>query len=263
MLVRNERVDKHKIKSRGQSREIDPLDPDLLRLADSLLVGQLQQVGLSSDYSLIWGHRRHAAALLKKEITHLDAVVFDQPVTELEFLLMRATENFQRTDLTAFERWLTVKELAAANPGWSNKELAEHLHVDPSMLLRLQSPSKCIPAVQEALKAGKIGISDCYAIGKLPEAEQAGLLALRQSGASRDDIETAGRKRRNGGIPALRVARVRIAMPQGATVVVSGNELGMFEVVELLTDTLKEAKKAAEQFDVSTWVRMMRDKAKG
>ena len=39
-----------------------------------------------------------------------------------------------------------------------------------------------IPAVQQALAAGKIGISDCYAISKLPETEQAGLLASSSGG---------------------------------------------------------------------------------
>ena len=44
------------------------------------------------------------------------------------------------------------------------------------------SPSRCIPAVQDALKDGKIGISDCYAISKLEERQQATLLAFRLSG---------------------------------------------------------------------------------
>ena len=55
---------------------------------------------------------------------------------------------------------------------------------------------------------------------------------------------------------------MKIAMPRGATVVISGNELSMAEVVELLSETLKEARKAADQYDVNTFVRMMRDKAK-
>jgi hypothetical protein len=33
--------------------------------------------------------------------------------------------------------------------------------------------------------------------------------------------------------------------------------------VETLSEVLKEARKAAEQYDVKTWVRMMADKAKG
>ena len=65
------------------------------------------------------------------------------------------------------------------NPSWQLKDLAEALHLDPSTVTRLLSPSKCIPAVQDALKQGKIGISDCYPISKLPESEQAGLLAAQ------------------------------------------------------------------------------------
>ncbi len=52
-------------------------------------------------------------------------------------------------------------------------------------------------------------------------------------------------------------------MPQGASVVISGNDLSMSDVVELLAETLKEARKAAEQYDVKTWQAMMRDKARG
>jgi ParB family transcriptional regulator, chromosome partitioning protein len=63
-------------------------------------------------------------------------------------------------------------------------------------------------------------------------------------------------------VPTVKVDRVKIAMPKGATVVVSGTELGMAEVVELLGETLKEARKAVETFDVSTWIKMMKDKSK-
>jgi hypothetical protein len=51
-------------------------------------------------------------------------------------------------------------------------------------------------------------------------------------------------------------------MPQGATVVISGNDLSMSGVVNLLVETLKEARKAAEQYDVKTFQSMMKDKAK-
>jgi len=90
------------------------------------------------------------------------------------------------------------------------------------------------------------------------------LLALKLSGASRDRLEQAGRNSRNGSSgQAVRLSRVKIAMPQGASVVISRKDLSMAEVVELLTETLKEAKRAAEQFDVKTWQAMMRDKARG
>ena len=147
------------------------------------------------------------------------------------------------------------------NPGWQLKDLAEFLHLGASAITKLLSPSKCSVAWQQALAAGRVGISDCYAASSLPEADQAALLALKLSGANRDTIVHAGRKSRNRSTPAVKVSRVKIAM-QGATVVISGKELSMAEVVDLLAETLKEARKAADQFDVKTWQSMMRDKAK-
>ena len=57
------------------------------------------------------------------------------------------------------------------------------------------------------------------------------------------------------------MAKAVIELP-GASVVVKRPNLGMSELVEVLGDCLKEAKKAAEQFDIKTFERMMSDKAK-
>ena len=61
----------------------------LSRLADSLLQGQLQPIGLLKDMTVIWGNARVLAAHSKPEITHLMAAVFDEPITEREFQRMR------------------------------------------------------------------------------------------------------------------------------------------------------------------------------
>jgi len=249
--------------------KLDPKQPrkqfneaELRQLGESMKAhGQLQPVLAKPDGTLLAGERRKRAAPLVG-ITELLTIITDKQLSDSEIRLIQLTENMQREDLTGYEKWMGFAELMCMNPGWQMKDLAEHMKLDPSSVTRIFSPSKCIPAWQEALKDGKVGISDCYAASKLPEKEQAGLLALKLSGASRDAIEQAGRKSRNGKAPSVRLSRVKIAMPQGATVVVTGNDLSMAEVVELLTETLKEARKAAEQYDVSTWVRMMRDKAK-
>jgi ParB family transcriptional regulator, chromosome partitioning protein len=263
MAMKYEKLDKHKIKMRPKPQARRKFDQaELERLADSLVAGQLQPIGLLSDYTLIWGERRLRAAMLRKEITYLWAAVFDKEVTESEFLLMRADENFQRADHTPYEKWLTCKELLDANPQWQMKDLAEALKLEPSTVTKLLSPSKCSQAWRDALKAGGVGIGACYAASSLPDAEQAALLAMKLSGASRDAIVQAARKSRNGKPAAVRLSRVKIAMPDGATVVVSGEELGMDRLVELLTETLKEARKAADQYDIRTWVSIMKDRAK-
>jgi ParB family chromosome partitioning protein len=237
-------------------------EADLRSLGASLKsLGQLQPVGAKADGTLLWGERRYRAAQLVG-LAELSVIITDRKLSDSEIRLIQLTENMHRADLTGYEKWLGCSELMSMNPQWQLKDLAADLHLDPSMVTRLLSPSKCIPAWQEALKAGKVGISDCYAASKLEEQEQAELLALKLRGASRDAIEQAGRRNRTKAAPAVRLSRVKIAMPQGASVVISGNDLSMADVVELLTETLKEARKAAEQYDVKTFQSMMKDKAK-
>ncbi len=259
-----EKVDKNKIKVRSKPQARQTFDEsDLLGLADSLMAGQLQPIGVLSDYTLIWGERRLRAALLKKEITHLLAVVFDREVSESEFLLMRATENFQRADLTDNERWLTCKELREVNPEWQLQDLAARLHLSPGTITKLLSPAKCTVAWQEALAAGRVGIGDCYAASGQPEAEQAALLTLKLSGASRDAIVHAGRKSRSGNTPSVKVTRVKCQLPSGVCIVASGRGLSLDDLIESLGEAQKEAKKARDQgLDARTFQAVLKDKSK-
>ncbi len=238
-------------------------DPEKIRLAgqDILVNGQLQSVAATEDGRMIFGHGRWLAAKAVGKKT-LEVKIYPASLPDTQFKLIRAAENLQRKDLSGHQKWLLCADLMCGNPTWQMKDLAEALHVDPSMVTRLLSPSKCIPAAQEALAAGKLGISDCYEFSKESPDRQAELLKMKLAGASRNAIEQDRRKSRNGNAPAVRLSRVKIAMPQGAAVVVSGKDLGMAEVVELLTETLKEARKAAEVFDIKTWQSMMKDKCK-
>jgi ParB family chromosome partitioning protein len=236
-------------------------EAELRRLGESLRKRQLQPVLARTDGTIIFGERRLRAATMEG-LKELHVIITDEPLTEAEVRAIQLVENVHRADFSGHEKFQACKELLELNSGWLAKDLAEHLHLDPSMVTRLLSPSKLTPEWRAALAAGTVGISDCYAASKLPEKQdQANLLAMKLSGASRDTIEQEGRKKRNGGTPAARLSRVKLAMPQGATVVICGNELGMSEVVELLAETLKEARKAADKFDVKTFESMMRDRA--
>ena len=246
-------------KSENQVREVKD-DSDLLALGQSLLVRQLQPVIARTNGTLVAGHRRLRAAILVGKPT-LDVIITDENLTDSQIRLIQLAENVHRAALTANEMCDALEEMLRLNPEWNAKTLAENVHLDPSSITRYLSRSKCVAVVKEAFSAGKIGVGDMYAISKLDESSQPSLLALKLSGASRDVIEQAGRKRRNGITPAVKLSRVKITMRQ-ATVVLSGKELSMAEVVDLLAETLKEARKAADQFDVKTWQSMMKDKAK-
>jgi ParB family chromosome partitioning protein len=163
----------------------------LRALGESLKIRQNEPVQAKPDGTLIDGERRWKASGLVGLAT-LDAIITDAVLTDSQITMVRLTSFFHREDLTAYEKWSACKQLLGLNPGWHAKDLAEQLHIDPSMVTRLLSPSKCIPPWQEALKEGRVGISDVYAASKLPEAEQAALLNLKLSGASRDAIERTG-----------------------------------------------------------------------
>jgi hypothetical protein len=258
LAIEHRPLDWFKPDKRELARHDDP--DEIRRLGEDMRAnGQLQAVAATEDGRMIFGHGRYLAAP-GAGLKMLEVKLWPATLPESQFKLIRASENLQRKELTGYQKWLLCADLMACNPTWQLKDLADALHLDPSMLTRLLSPSKCIPAWQEALKAEKVGISDCYAASKLPPDEQAGLLSLKLSGASRDAIEQAGRKCRNGKAATVTTKRIKIAMPE-ATLVITGKEMSMAGVVELLTETLKEARKAVDQYDVRTWQSMMKDKS--
>ena len=226
-------------------------------------LGQLQPVGAKPDGTVLWGHRRLLAARLVG-LAALQVIITDRPMSDSEIRLVQLTENMHRADLSGYEKWLACSELMCMNPTWQMKDLADHLNLDPSMVTRLLSPSKCSTAWQEALKENKkVGISDCYAASKLesPE-EQSALLALKLSGASRDTIEQAGRKKRNGTTAAIKVARLRCVLP-GVAVQFTGEGITLELAIDAMKDLTSELKRAIDQgLDAKTVVRVLADKAK-
>jgi len=237
-------------------------EAELRALGESMKsVVQLQPVVAKPDGTLLCGERRYRAAKLVG-MTELSVIIAEKPLSDSEIRIIQLTENIHRADLSGYEKWLVCAELMGMNTDWQLKDLAQNLHLDPSMVTRLLSPSKCIGDVQDALKENKLGISDCYAISRLPEHDQAGLLALKLSGATRDQIEHKCRKKRNG-TPAVRVSRIKCPLPSGSVIQVSGESISLDDMIEAIVELLKEAKKASEQgLDVRTFQAVMRDKAR-
>jgi ParB/RepB/Spo0J family partition protein len=273
-MLRRARNEAREVNMASQTKPTNSLKPDpkqprkffseeeLDRLGDDMLArGVLVDLLIKPDGTIIDGERRWRAAQ-RKGIKELPVKVIDKPLTDKDLRGNQLATVLHRADLSGYEKWMACAELMMMNPQCQLKNLAEFLHLDPSMVTRLLSPSKCIPTVQDALKEGALGISDCYEFSQESPDRQAELLRMKLAGASRAAIKVARSKSRNGNTSAARLSRVKIAMPRSMSVVISGNELSMSDVVELLTETLKEARKAAEQYDVRTFQSMMRDKAK-
>lgn len=222
--------------------------------------GQLRPLLVLRDGTLVAGERTLRAAKLAG-LTHVDVKVLEGEFSRAELKHLQLIENLMREGLSDAEIYLACRELMALNPGWLKKDLAAALHFDASMATRIFAVDELVPEAKEAFLAGKFGFSKAYAIAKGPNEEQHRKLADILSGASRDEVERRGRIGRNKN-PQVKLSRVRIAMPGGASVLLCGKRLSMSQVIDLLTETLKQARRAASQYDVRTFVSMMRDQAK-
>ena len=172
-------------------------------------------------------------------------------------------ENVHRADLNDIEKYRGCEELLRLNPGWNNKTLAEHLHLSESAITKYLSPSRCIPEVQQALEAGRIGIAACYEISRTSADQQPELLHLALNGASRDELAKRVRKPKQSDTPQVRMKRILCPLPSGVSITVSGADLSLDDFIESLSEAQKEARKAREQsLDARTFAAIMRDKAK-
>lgn len=237
-------------------------DADLRQLGESLKVKQLQPVLARPDGTLIAGERRLRAATLAG-IPELMVVITDEPMTESQLRIFQLTENVHRADLRDAEKWHACEELLRLNPGWNNKDLAANLKLGESTVTKYLAPSRCTPEVQQALEEGRIGITAAYEISRAAVADQVELLHLKLTGTSRDGLAERVRKQKRDSVSQARIKRIACPLPSGATVVVSGEELSLDDIIEALGEAHKEARKAREQrLDAKTFSAVMRDKAR-
>ena len=237
-------------------------EAELRQLGESLKAKQLQPVLARPDGTLIAGERRFRAAGLVG-IKELEVVITDEPLSESQVRVFQLTENVHRADLTDAEKWRACEELLRLNPGWSNKELARHLKLAESTVTKYLAPSRCIPEVQTALEAGRLGITVCYEISRVAADQQGELLRLAESGSSRDGLAGRVRRQRAQAAPEVRAKRVLCPLASGVSVAVSGPDLSLADLIEALAEAQKEARKARDQnLDVKTWQSVMRDKSR-
>lgn len=165
----------------------------LRRLAESLKArGQLQPVRVRWDeelgkYVLLMGERRWRAATLAG-LPALTCIVHDAPLTTDERLMVQLVENAVREDLTPIEQGRAYKALMEAR-GWSQRQLAEELHVGQASISRALAQLELTPEVQAMVEAGTLAASAAVKIAELSEAEQvAAARSAVDHGLSRDEI---------------------------------------------------------------------------
>jgi ParB/RepB/Spo0J family partition protein len=237
---------------------------EIASLGISLRQQQLQPLLLAPDLTLIDGWRRWLAAQ-KAGLKTLWAVISANPLSNAERIAAQMIMALHRRDLTEIEKVRGCEELAAACPDAEQKQLAERLQVDPATVSRwlCLSGDRVIPPVRDAFFSGKIGLTQAaYPIAQAAYEHQAELLQMALHGATREQISSEARKRKQGR-PNVRLERIRCPLAGGASVIVSGTSLGVDELIDVLGAVLREARRARSQnLDIKTLAQIMADRAK-
>jgi ParB family transcriptional regulator, chromosome partitioning protein len=239
---------------------------ELRRLGEDMLAhGQYRPVGARPDGTVIYGGRQLRAAKLVG-MTELEVKIFDGPLSATDVGVMQWCENELRSSLSDPEKSDFCAGLLRLNPDWSQKTLAARLQVSEATVTHLLAVFKCVPAVQDAYRGGRLSRSDVYGMSKASEREQHELLAARLAGQLKNgqDVHRRARQSRNGnGQPAVRVGRIKCPLPSGAVVQVSGEGISLDDAIEAAQEWLKKARKASEMgWDCTTFERACRDEAR-
>ncbi len=256
-------LDKIKVKEQAR-KHFD--ETELRSLAESIrthgLLMPLLVTLCGVFFELVAGERRLRAMRIAG-IKECEVIVLrDKDAGDIETI--QWIENAHRADLLPAEK---AKNLAGIKQkkGWTNKELAEHLQMDPSLPGKYLSLFDTIAAVQEAADAGKIGLAAWYQISLLPHAEQPALLDMHLAGMPAGQIAQISRKKRKAASTAaeIKVSRVKCPLPSGATVTISGEAISLEDMIETMQELLKKAKRASDQgWDCKTFERACKDEAK-
>jgi ParB/RepB/Spo0J family partition protein len=239
-------------------------DLEELRLLNSTLrIRQWVPCIARRDGTMIDGHYRLRAAKLGGVDT-LEVVIVEGDISAGEVKEIQLITSLQKEGLKPYEVALGCKAWMDANQEAKAQDLAARIGRNPSYVSKVLSLWRCIPVVQEAAQAGRVGISDWSAIATVSEQEQHALLEAKLNGATRDELEHKSRKARNDDQPVVRSSRIVCPLPSGVTITFSGKELTLEEALEAMQQELfKDMKKAAEQgLDGKTFSAMCKDKAK-
>jgi ParB-like chromosome segregation protein Spo0J len=241
-------------------------EEELRRLGKSIRKWQRTPLLILPDGSTVVDGNRSLAAARLEGIEELDCVVIDATITPAEYKRIQWTAAVHRQDISAYDKAVTIRDIRADHPGMSNKQLADEvLDIDPATVTKNLTLFDCIPDVQEAAKAGKIGLSGWYEISKSPD--QAAALAAALNGATRDELQTRSRRNGNGHAqPVVRLPRIKIPLATETatgTVTLAGDDIDLDDAETLLKEATKAVKAARDKnLDAKTAQAVWRDMAK-
>jgi ParB family transcriptional regulator, chromosome partitioning protein len=215
------------------------------------------------DGTVVDGNRTLAAARLEG-LDELDCIVIDAGITPAQYKEIQWSAAVHRQDISAFDKAVAVRDIKAEHPEMSSRQLAEEvLHIDPAQVTKYLALFDCIPAVVDAARAGKLGVSDWYAISRSPDQGQALMQAL--NGATRADLEREGKRRRNGAGKAatVKAKSVFVVLPSGIAVQFKADSITLDMALDAIAEVKRELDAAKlKGHDARTLAPVMRKRLK-
>lgn len=153
-------------------------EEDLRSLGKSIRDGrQLQPIvvrwdAVAQDYPLLVGERRLRGSILEG-LGDILALIVDDDLSEDDILDMQVEENCHRVDLNPVELADVYRRMKDKR-GWSQKQLAEHLHVSESKVSVILKVGESSEVIRAAVQSGALGREAAYHAARLddPRAQQ-------------------------------------------------------------------------------------------
>ncbi len=234
----------------GQPR-IDFDADEISRLAASLRdKGQLHPVRVrwSDDHGkwiIISGERRYRAAKLAG-LTSIECHFQDGELSPLEVLEQQLIENLLRDDLKPIEEARAFERLMEMG-GYTGKELARMLRVNPSKVTRALALLKLPDDIQRQVESGEVSPRAAYELSKL-SCDRQRREAIRQGVASGGEVTVNAvqrqvRQRRGKSVAAVRGVKQTFLTDDGYRITVTRPRKGSYhEIEEALRQAMDEVR---------------------
>ena len=169
-----------------------------------------------------------------------------------QILELQLIENLLREDLKPVEEARAFQALLEFN-GWTGKQLAEALQLQPSKVTRSLALLKLPTDVQQQVEEGSVPARTAYELSKIPGDDQRRRLAKHAAAGRLTTVEAAQTARENHrNVPgALKSTRVRVSAgikqtfyaENGWIVTVTSNDSGTYHHLEqALLEALEEVR---------------------
>lgn len=245
-----------------QPRKI--FDPEeMTALAENIKrVGQ-QVPGIGYQHEkkvrLLDGERRFRGLTFagEKEMT---LVLLPERPTKAQLRIIQNSLDVHRVSLNLMERSNLLAEIQRES-GWGVTEMASQLSMKQSLCTKYLFLQKFTPELQGLVATGAINdLEKACVLNQLPD-HASRIAAVKDFGhLSRDEFKAKVKSR---GKSTVKAKRAVFMLPGGASIAFKGEEATLEDVIERLTETLKELRKGLSQsYDITTVQRVFRDKAK-